>query len=113
MNMNAVGIDVSKRKSMVAILRPGGDFVARPFEVPHLSGDIQALVDRIKDLDGDSRIVMECTGHYYEPLAREFTAAGLFVSAVNPKLISHYQDEDNALRRVKSDKADSVKIALF
>lgn len=40
MNMNAVGIDVSKRKSMVAILRPGGDFVARPFEVPHLSGDI-------------------------------------------------------------------------
>ena len=25
MNMNAVGIDVSKRKSMVAIIRPGGE----------------------------------------------------------------------------------------
>lgn len=45
MNMNAVGIDVSKYKSMVAILRPGGEFVFRPFEVPHLSGDIQTLID--------------------------------------------------------------------
>ncbi len=35
MNMNAVGIDVSKRKSTVAILRPGGDVVVRPFDVPH------------------------------------------------------------------------------
>ncbi len=113
MNMNAVGIDVSKRKSMVAILRPDDEFVARPFEVPHLSGDIQALINRIKNLDGDSRIVMECTGRYYEPLARQLSAAGLFVSAVNPKLISNYQDEDNALRPIKSDKADSVKIARY
>ena len=34
MNMNAVGIDVSKRKSMVAILRPGGEVVAKPFDGP-------------------------------------------------------------------------------
>lgn len=47
------------------------------------------------------------------PLARELTAAGLFVSAVNPRLISNYQDEDNALRRIKSDKTDSVKIARY
>ena len=37
MNMNAVGIDVSKRKSTVAILRPGGKAVGKPFDVPHLS----------------------------------------------------------------------------
>ena len=96
---------------MVAILRPDGKFVFRPFEVPHLSGDIQTLIDQIKGLDGDTRIVMEYTGRYYEPLARELTATGLFVSAVNPKLISNCQDEDNALHRVKSDKVDSVKIA--
>ncbi len=41
MNMNAVGIDVSKRKSMVSILRPGGEVVAKPFEISHLSGDVQ------------------------------------------------------------------------
>ena len=39
MNMNAVGIDVSKRKSTVAILRPGGEIVKKPFDVPHLSSD--------------------------------------------------------------------------
>jgi hypothetical protein len=35
MNMNAVGIDVSKGKSMVAILRPYGEIVSTPFEVKH------------------------------------------------------------------------------
>ena len=36
MNMNAVGIDVSKRKSTVTILRPGGKVIVKPFDVPHL-----------------------------------------------------------------------------
>lgn len=35
MNMNAVGIDGSKGKSMVAILRPYGEIVSTPFEVKH------------------------------------------------------------------------------
>lgn len=113
MNMNAVGIDVSKRKSMVAILRPGGEVVAKPFEISHLSGDLQSLIDRIHSLDGESRIVMECIGRYYEPIARELVAAGLFVCAVNPQIIHDYQDEDNSLRKVKSDKADSLKIARY
>ena len=30
--MNAVGIDVSKGKSMVAIMRPFGEIVSTPFE---------------------------------------------------------------------------------
>lgn len=37
MNMNAVGIDVSKRKSTVAILCPGGKIVVKPFDVLHQS----------------------------------------------------------------------------
>ena len=113
MNMNAIGIDVSKRKSMVAILRPGGEVIAKPFEVSHLSKDLRSLIHRIKALEGESRIVMECTGHYYETIAHELVSAGLFVSAVNPQLIRHYQDEDNSLRKVKSDKADSLKIARY
>lgn len=113
MNRNAVGIDVPKRKSMVAILRPGGEVIAKPFEVSHSSCDIHVLIERINALDGDSRIVMECTGRYYEPIARELTAAGFFVSVVNPQLICNYQDEGNSLRRVKSDKADSLKIARY
>ena len=37
--------------------------------------------------------------------------AGLFVSAVNPKLIKDYGN--NSLRKVKTDKADSRKIARY
>ena len=33
--MNAVGIDVSKGKSMVAIIRPFGEIVSAPFEIQH------------------------------------------------------------------------------
>ena len=113
MNMNAVGIDVSKRKSTVAVLRPGGEVVVKPFDVPHLSDDFHSLISLINSLDGESRIVMECTGRYYEPLARELSQAGFFVSALNPQIICNFQGQDNPLRRVKTDKADSIKIARY
>ena len=35
LNMNAAGIDVSSRKSTVAILRPFGEVVKLPFDVSH------------------------------------------------------------------------------
>jgi len=111
MNMNAVGIDVSKGKSMVAILRPYGEIVSSPFEIRHTSHDIHSLIKQIKSIEGESRIVMEHTGRYYEPLARELSRADLFVTAVNPKLIKDFGD--NTLRKVKSDKADAVKIARY
>lgn len=111
MNMNAVGIDVSKGKSMVAIIRPYGEIVSSPFEIKHTSGNIRSLIEQIRSIEGESRIVMEHTGRYYEPLARELSLAGLFVTAVNPKLIKDFGD--NSLRKVKSDKADSVKIARY
>jgi len=40
--MNAVGIDISKEKSMVAIMRPCGEVVASPFEVAHRQRTRQA-----------------------------------------------------------------------
>ena len=109
--MNAVGIDVSKGKSMVAILRPYGEIVVSPFEVKHTSSNLNSLVDLIKSVDGESRIVMEHTGRYYEPIIRRLSEAELFVSAINPKLIKDFGD--NSLRKVKSDKADAVKIARY
>ena len=109
--MNAVGIDVSKGKSMVTILRPFGEIVLKPFEVKHTSSEINALISRIKTLEGESRIVMEATGHYYEPMAHWLSQSGLFVSVVNPKLIKDFSV--NSLRKVKSDKADAVKIARY
>ena len=54
---------------------------------------------------------MEHTGRYYEPMAQWLSDAGLFVSAVNPKLIKDFGN--NSLRKVKTDKADAVKIARY
>ncbi len=109
--MNAVGIDVSKGKSMIAILRPYGEIVSSPFEIHHYSSEIRSLIAQIKSIEGESRIVMEHTGRYYEPLAYELSHAHLFVSDVNPKLIKDFGD--NSLRKVKSDKADATKIARY
>lgn len=109
--MNAVGIDISKGKSMVAVARPFGEIISKPFEVHHTSAAISELIAYLHTLDGDTRIVMEHTGRYYEPMARSLADADFFVSAVNPKLIKDYGN--NSLRKVKTDKADALKIARY
>ena len=97
--MNAVGIDVSKGKSMVAIMRPFGEIVSTPFEIKHTASDINSLVELINSVEGESRIVMEHTGRYYEVLAHQLSAANLFVSAINPKLIKDF-DNDSLLQYI-------------
>lgn len=109
--MNAAGIDVSKGKSMVSVLRPFGEVVAKPFEVRHTASELRELADYLKSLDGETRVILEHTGRYYEPLAQLLHDAGVYVSAVNPKLIKDYGN--NSLRKVKTDKADSRKIARY
>ena len=109
--MYAVGIDVSKGRSTVAVLEPLGKTVAKPFEVRHTKSGMNDLVNYLNTLDGECRIVLEHTGRYYEPMVRWLSGAGLFVSAVNPKLIKNF--DNNSLRRVKTDKADAKKIGRF
>lgn len=109
--MNAVGIDVSSRKSTVAVLRPLGEVVCLPFDVTHDIAGLASLVEKLKALDGETRVVMEHTGRYYEAIEKALHEAGFFVCAVNPLLIKEYGA--NSLRRVKTDKADAVKIARY
>ena len=108
---NAVGIDVSKGKSTVAVLQPGGTVIRKPFDVTHSSCELKSLTDYILTLDGETKVVMECTGRYHEPILRTLSDAGIFVSAVNPHLIKNFGN--NTIRKVKSDPADSRKIARY
>ena len=110
--MNAVGVDVSKGKSMVAVRRPFNEIVAKPFEVRHTGSELKQLAGYLKSLEGETRVIMEHTGRYYEPIAQYLHDAGLYVSAVNPKLIKD-SGSGNTLRRVKTDKADAKKIAKY
>jgi Transposase and inactivated derivatives len=109
--MNAVGIDVSKGKSMVAVVRPFGEVVVIPYEIRHTASELRELAHSLKNLDGETRAVLEHTGRYYEPVAQSLCDAGIFVSAVNPLLIKEYGN--NSIRRVKTDKADALKIARY
>lgn len=109
--MNAVGIDISRGKSTVAVLRPFGEVVMLPFEVKHNNAELLALAEQLKSIDGETRVVMEHTGRYYEPVANALHNSGLFVSSVNPLLIKEYGG--NSLRKVKTDKADAQKIARY
>lgn len=108
---NAVGIDVSKGKSTVTVMQPGGIVIRKPFDVPHTPRKLNELARYIGSLEGDTKIVMECTGRYHEPIARTLSEAGLFVSTVNPHLIKNFGI--NSLRKVKSDPADAKKIARY
>ena len=109
--MNAVGIDVSKGKSTVAILRPFGEIVAEPFDVIHNAQDLKELVERIQALSGETRVVMEYTGAYYEPIAQILHNAGIYVSVVNAILVHNYGG--NSIRKVKTDKKDALKLASY
>lgn len=82
--MTSVGIDVSKGKSTVCILRPYGEEVASPYEIQHTEPEIRALVSHIRSMKGEVRIIMEATGAYHLPLLSSFKEAELFVSVINP-----------------------------
>jgi len=109
--MNAVGIDVSKGRSMVAIIRPFGEIVSKPFDIKHTPKELTELASFILSIEGESRVVLENTGKYSAPVVKVLSEAGVFVCPVNAKLIHDYGGD--TIRRAKTDKIDSLKIARF
>ena len=65
MQMNSVGIDISKSRSTIAVMRPFGEVVISPFEVRHTDSELSELARQLKILDGETRVVMEATGNYH------------------------------------------------
>ena len=109
--MNAVGIDVSKGKSMAAALRPMGEVAMLPKEYPHTAVGLERLTCDILCLGENTRVVMEATGRYHEPVAAALHESGIYVSVLNPLYIK--QSGGGSIRKVKTDKADAMKIAKY
>lgn len=105
----AVGIDVSKRKLDVAILR-GGKYKTKVF-----GNDRQGHARLLSWLQAQSvseaAIGLEATGVYSEPLADVLADAGMRISVINPSQVSAFAQSE--LSRAKSDKQDSKLIARF
>ena len=109
--MNSVGIDVSKGKSMIAVMRPFGEVVLPPFEIHHSDSELHELAKLLRSLPGETRVVMEATGNYHLPVAWMLNDSGFYVAVVNAMLVHDYGN--NSLRRAKTDKKDSVKLANY
>lgn len=109
--MVSVGIDVSKGKSMVCLMKPYGEVVAGPMEISHIDTELKMLVKLIKNVNDEVRIIMEATGIYHLPILTFMKEQGLFVSVINPYKMKQFRNQ--GLRRVKTDKADSVAIAQY
>lgn len=109
--MNCVGVDVSKGKSMIAVMRPLGEMVIPPFEVRHTDAELCELSRQLRDLDGETRVVMEATGNYHMPVAGFLYDSGFYVSVVNAMLVHGYGN--NSLRRAKTDKKDAIRLANY
>ena len=109
--MNSVGIDVSKGKSMIAVMRPFGEVVVSPFEIHHTDSELCELTKLLSGLSGETRVVMESTGNYHLPVAWLLNDSGFYVSVVNAMLVHDYGN--NSLRRAKTDKKDAIKLANY
>ena len=109
--MISVGIDVSKGKSTICILKPGGEVLQPPFEINHTADGLESLVALIKSFDEEVRVVLEDTGHYHLPVVIPLVESGIFVCCVNALRMKKFCSQ--SLRRAKTDKIDSIKIANF
>ena len=107
-----VGIDVSKGKSTVAILSIEGEVIEEPFEINHDINGLNLLEEKLKDISKeDLKIVMEETGIYHLPVLGYLLDKGYFVVAENALKIKKYLDR--GLRKAKTDKKDSYKLAEY
>lgn len=109
--MISVGIDVSKGKSTVCILKPYGEIVSSPFEVEHVEKELESLTQMILRLDGEVKVVMEATGIYHLPVLSYLHEKKIFVAVINPFEMKEYACR--GIRRVKTDKQDAITISNY
>lgn len=109
--MISVGIDVSKGKSTVSVMKPFGEIVKSPFDVMHTKEDITNLIKLIKSYNEEVRVILEDTGHYHLPVVALLIENGIFVSCVNALRMKKFCSQ--SIRKAKTDKIDSVRIAVF
>ena len=97
--------------SMIAVMRPFGEVVASPYEITHTERELGELTRFLKSLSGETKVIMEYTGKYYQPIARQLHEAEITVCVVNAILVHEYGE--NSLRRVKTDKKDAIKLTNY
>ena len=109
--MLSIGIDVSKGKSTVCGMKPGGEIVYAPFEVQHTREGMLELVSLLHNSCEEVRAVLESTGSYHCPVVAALLENGIFVSVVNSLRMKRFCSQ--SIRKVKTDRIDAMQIALY
>ena len=109
--MISVGIDVSKDKSTICMLRPYGEVVEAPYNIDHTEQALNTLIERIKSFDEDVKVVLGATGGYHQVVVAKLLTSNIFTVVVNPYIMKKYCAA--TLRKAKTDKIDSIRIANY
>ena len=109
--MISVGIDVSKGKSTVCVLKPGGEVLRTPFEIQHTMKDLLSLVNLIESYTEEVRVILEDTGHYHWPVVTLLVEKDIFVCTVNALRMKKYCAQ--SIRKAKNDRIDAFRIASY
>jgi transposase len=109
--MNAIGIDIAKRKFDLAWFLDG-KLRTKVFENTEKGhAELLAWLKKHKLTTENCHLAMEATSQYYEPVALALFDAGYTVSVVNPLQIKAFGE--SLMRRQKTDRADAELIARF
>lgn len=109
--MICVGIDVSKEKSTICIVKPFGEIISTPFDIEHTESELKELCKMLGRLNDEVKVVMEATGIYHLPILSYLKEEKFFVSVINPFEMKTYRSQ--GLRKVKTDRHDAITIANY
>lgn len=107
-----VGVDISKGKSTVTIMSETKEVIEKTFEITHDKEGLKFLEEKIEKYPKSKiKIVMEATGVYHLPVAVYFKERGYVVVIENAYGVKKYLDR--GIRKIKTDKIDSKKLAKY
>jgi len=110
-----IGIDVSKKKLDVVLLRNPDTLQKRQKTVPNTPTGFADLIAWCRKQSGaepaELHAVLEATGTYHEAVADALHAAGVVVSVVNPKMLKDFAKGLGV--KAKHDALDAFTLARY
>ena len=111
--MHPLGIDVSKAKLDVALLKADGKYRCKVFanDAAGFASLLLWLHSHVPKTQADVHVCLEATGSYHEALALFLTDQGVSVTVVNPLLVKRFMEVERV--RNKTDVGDAKNLARF
>jgi transposase len=109
--MYHIGIDVAKDHHDALGLDDAGRIILPAFRFSNTRAGVEELIARLKALNGEVRLAMESTGHYWVALYEYLVDRSYAVTVFNPLQIRAYRQV--GIRKAKTDRIDSYYIADF